>query len=299
MNAEKEAVVELRHPSGSRAEVHLYGATVTSFYAAQEPDRNVLFLSSKASLDCSKPIRGGIPLVFPVFGAADGYPNHGFARTSKWKLIQFNEATGDEKVPTVATFSLDISTKMKTMYPHDFGLLYEVKLYANALTTAFHVENKSEGEMDFQALLHTYLSADSVCDQGVEVEGLQNITYHDKVANAEKKETRAVLHFEQETDSIYANAPSSIVVRMKRSDGKERVVTIEKEAIVKNGSTHMEQQSDVVVWNPWADKAKSMSDFGDDEYLTMVCVEPGRVSEQQKLPAGQAFLLQQTIRLSQ
>jgi glucose-6-phosphate 1-epimerase len=28
-----------------------------------------------------------------------------------------------------------------------------------------------------------------------------------------------------------------------------------------------------VVWNPWAEKAKGFADFGDDEYLTMVCVE--------------------------
>lgn len=27
---------------------------------------------------------------------------------------------------------------------------------------------------------------------------------------------------------------------------------------------------DVVVWNPWAAKAKQMSDFGDDEYKHMV-----------------------------
>jgi glucose-6-phosphate 1-epimerase len=28
-----------------------------------------------------------------------------------------------------------------------------------------------------------------------------------------------------------------------------------------------------VVWNPWSDKAKRMSDFGDDEWPSMLCVE--------------------------
>jgi D-hexose-6-phosphate mutarotase len=28
-----------------------------------------------------------------------------------------------------------------------------------------------------------------------------------------------------------------------------------------------------VVWNPWADKAAQLADFGDEEYLSMVCVE--------------------------
>ena len=28
-----------------------------------------------------------------------------------------------------------------------------------------------------------------------------------------------------------------------------------------------------MVWNPWAEKAKQIADFEDDEYLSMVCVE--------------------------
>ncbi|MEO7910292.1 MAG: D-hexose-6-phosphate mutarotase, partial [Roseiflexaceae bacterium] len=28
-----------------------------------------------------------------------------------------------------------------------------------------------------------------------------------------------------------------------------------------------------VVWNPWAEKAHQLADFGDEEYLSMVCVE--------------------------
>jgi D-hexose-6-phosphate mutarotase len=28
-----------------------------------------------------------------------------------------------------------------------------------------------------------------------------------------------------------------------------------------------------VVWNPWIEKAQQLDDFGDDEYLSMVCVE--------------------------
>lgn len=49
-----------------------------------------LFVSSAASLDGSKPVRGGIPVVFPCFGAPT-HPEHaklsqhGFARSETWK----------------------------------------------------------------------------------------------------------------------------------------------------------------------------------------------------------------------
>ena len=51
-------------PTGESVEVLLHGATVISWKSARGKDN--LFLSSKAHLDGSKPVRGGIPLVFPV-----------------------------------------------------------------------------------------------------------------------------------------------------------------------------------------------------------------------------------------
>lgn len=62
-----------------------------------------LFVSSKAALDGSKPVRGGIPVVFPIFGAPDpakpkfsALSQHGYARSSKWswdgKTVMDNEA---------------------------------------------------------------------------------------------------------------------------------------------------------------------------------------------------------------
>lgn len=56
-------------PTGESIVVHLYGATVTSWKANGQEQ---LFLSQKAHLDGSKPIRGGIPLVFPVCSRKDG-----------------------------------------------------------------------------------------------------------------------------------------------------------------------------------------------------------------------------------
>lgn len=51
-------------PTGEKVEVLLFGATVISWKSANGEEN--LFLSSKAHLDGSKAVRGGIPLVFPV-----------------------------------------------------------------------------------------------------------------------------------------------------------------------------------------------------------------------------------------
>ena len=51
-----------------------------------------------------------------------------------------------------------------------------------------------------------------------------------------------------------------------------------------------------VVWNPGPAKAAKMSDFADDEYKTMICVEPGLIGHQPLLaPGAQARLSQSLI----
>lgn len=50
-------------PTGDSVEVLLFGASVISWKTA---GKERLWLSSAAKLDGSKPVRGGIPVVFPV-----------------------------------------------------------------------------------------------------------------------------------------------------------------------------------------------------------------------------------------
>lgn len=88
---------------GSSVEILLYGASVISWKSASPSNSDVverLFVSSKAFLDGSKPVRGGIPVVFPCFGAPT-HPDHqklsqhGFARSETWtfdSVVMDNEA---------------------------------------------------------------------------------------------------------------------------------------------------------------------------------------------------------------
>ncbi|CAH0478937.1 unnamed protein product [Peronospora belbahrii] len=77
----------------------------------------------------------------------------------------------------------------------------------------------------------------------------------------------------------------------------DHTVTIKKAGFIscKSCRTNVTTKTDVVVWNPWAERAKVMQDFGDMEYKNMVAIEPGRVNVKQPLSAGKTYTLKQTI----
>lgn len=57
---------------------------------------------------------------------------------------------------------------------------------------------------------------------------------------------------------------------------------------------------DVVVWNPWIDKAANTQDFGNEEYRDMVCLEASNAAVHVsggsvEVPAGGSWTASQTI----
>lgn len=66
------------------ASLCMQGAHLVSWKPAGQQE--CLFLSPKAVFSRGKAIRGGIPVCWPWFGAAENGPAHGIARTSEWRL---------------------------------------------------------------------------------------------------------------------------------------------------------------------------------------------------------------------
>ena len=71
-------------------------------------------------------------------------------------------------------------------------------------------------------------------------------------------------------------------------------------AILEDGyktfSVALDNLDDVVVWNPWVDKAARMADFEPkDGWKTMICVEAGSVKGWIKLENGDQFEGAQTV----
>ncbi|ORY04125.1 galactose mutarotase-like domain-containing protein [Clohesyomyces aquaticus] len=281
-------------PSGESVEVLLYGATVTSWKSSGGKTEN-LWLSEKAALDGSKAVRGGIPVVFPVFGpppksghATSSLPQHGFARTSRWEFLGKStsedavDASGSSVKLDFGLYSSGLSEEARTAWPLDFGLVYSVTLSKDSLSTVMSVRNEGETSFEFQMLLHTYLKIKDISK--VSITGLLGVEYVDKVLNASThKQSDAAVTITGEVDRVYSSIPQDTTSVLE--DGKPRFDVVR------------DNLSDTVVWNPWTEKAKAMGDFSPDTgFKEMVCVEVGSVNGWQKLDKGEVFEGGQTIK---
>ncbi|KAI0126921.1 galactose mutarotase-like domain-containing protein [Xylariales sp. AK1849] len=272
-------------PSGESIEVLLYGATVISWKDRAGGER--LWLSEAAKLDGSKAVRGGIPLVFPVFGTAPNHaatsklPQHGFARSATWEFMgsSTSESTGKSDNSVKLDFGLsanNLTEEVKKLWPYPFSLQYSVTLTPDNLGTSMVITNQGEQSFDAQLLLHTYLRVKDIAK--VSVTGLDGSEYVDKVDAAKAKKQSGTVTITSETDRVYtpAKGPSEPVVVSEGGVTKFSVVR--------------DNLEDVVVWNPWTEKAAGMGDFAPkDGYKNMICVEAGAVKGWTKLEAGDAF----------
>lgn len=282
-------------PTGESVSVLLYGATVISWKDRAGGEK--LWVSDAAKLDGSKAVRGGIPLVFPVFGTAPDHaatsklPQHGFARNSRWEFL--GKSTSESSGPSDASVKLDfglssatLDDKTKALWPYGFNLIYSVTLSQDGLGTSIVITNDGSEAFEAQVLLHTYLRVKDITK--IEVTGLENSAYVDKVDAAKAKTQSGGITITGETDRVYTPATDPtvpVVVREKGSEDEEGIFTVVRDGL-----------KDVVVWNPWVDKAAGMADFEpNDGYKNMLCVEAGSVRGWQKLEPGEAFEGGQTI----
>uniref|UniRef100_A0A2C9KR95 glucose-6-phosphate 1-epimerase n=1 Tax=Biomphalaria glabrata TaxID=6526 RepID=A0A2C9KR95_BIOGL len=269
-------IIVLDRGEGTTAVIHLHGATVLSWKCHGVEN---LYMSQSAVFDNKKAIRGGIPVVFPNFGPWPLGPQHGFARIKRWSIAvpPRKDANGD----VIVLFMLEADEETLAMWNYKFRLVYTVVLTATSLMSTLVVHNKDVKSLGFTCLLHTYLRVADI--KHLRIEGLQGLIYVDKLKNGkEKKESREFVTVCKNYDRVYKDAPK----RLNIVSGPEPVRNIELVTF---------NFPDIVVWNPWEEKAKEMSDFDDDGYTEMICVEPGKVLVPITLEAGQQYECKQTL----
>jgi len=305
-------VVTLVHNSGATATIYLWGATLSSYRPSDGQER--IFMSPGALFDGRKAIRGGVPVVFPQFGQPDKtMPQHGFARSSTWSLIE-GQALVDTAEDSRVTLCLRDSDETLKIWPHKFELRYTVTLSAVSLTMSLVVMNTGNAPLSFQALLHTYFRVDDVAE--VAVRGLAGRRFVDKVEHNEVKEQVELdVVLPTFTDRVFRGDNALVVSKgiPSRKDvliyasGPNRlslcapflstVLPPEKRLAfcVSNSATigGRAQACDVVVWNPYPDA--SPADLPPPAWRNFVCVEPGLVDESHTLAAQQEAVIGQHI----
>ncbi len=78
------------------ARVCLLGASVTEF--APTGAQPVVWVSPNSQYKVGTPIRGGIPVCWPWFGAhaTPGFPMHGFVRSEMWHVVRVEDSVPDQ-----------------------------------------------------------------------------------------------------------------------------------------------------------------------------------------------------------
>lgn len=282
--------------SGSTVAIHPYGATLISYQTKQTEH---LFVSDLAKLDGSKPIRGGVPLVFPIFGpppSGSTMPQHGFARRNLWEYLE----SSDEAQAATVTFQLELANVKEGLGDEEWKsgtynckLLYVVEFNDTSLSTTLTMQNTGKVAFPIQALLHTYYKIHngkaldgSLCY----VKGLQGYTNTDKVT----KETpylwtNDTITISSETDRVYSSDKEE-GFNVEIGVGNGKTVELTAKGTVDGKTVPVS----CVVWNPHTEKAAAMSDFSNSQYNDMLCVEPG-ILGQHTLPPGKEAALTQTI----
>lgn len=246
----------------SEAEIYLHGAHVTHFCKKGEPP--LLFMSAASEFAAGKPIRGGVPLIFPWFGPREGFPAHGFARTVEWELAETSLR------PDGA-----VSLLLRLPDVESYELSFRVTV-ADRLSMELGIRNTAGQDTVFETCLHTYFQVSEI--HAVSIHGLAGVRYLDKVAAGETTEGSAPIQIAGEVDRVYLDTAATVEIA---DSGFGRRIRVEK-----SGS------ASTVVWNPWIEKSIRMPDFGEHEYLQMVCVESGNVAQNQiTLAAGESAVL--------
>ncbi len=234
----------------------------------------VLFCSEKVVFQKDKAIRGGVPICWPWFGPKDGLPQHGFARTMEWLLVENNFENQINRIQF--TMHSDESTKL--FFPFDFKITFDIIENENNLLLSLTTVNLDQRPFPITAALHSYFHVDDISN--IEIIGLGDSSFIDKLDNQKiKRQPDAVLEINEEIDRIYLSSNTTKII----DHYLKRTITIDHNA------------SSIVVWNPWAEKCQSISDLSAEEYKKFICIESAIAPKEKILLPNETNILEQNI----
>jgi glucose-6-phosphate 1-epimerase len=230
-----------------------------------------VFVSSTATYEDGRAIRGGIPVIFPQFSDSGPLLKHGFARLVKWKI---GEASEDS-----ATLHLRENDLTLGLWPHPFAASLRIQIGGPELRLTLRIENTGPQTMHFTAALHGYYRVSDLA--ATRVEGLQGLRYEDQVTQeVDRFGQEPVIQFTGEVDRAYLQGGSRTVVLSEPGRRLEATAS---------------GFPDVVVWNPGAATGATLHDLHPNGYQGFVCIEAAAVGHPVTLAPGEGWEGIQTL----
>ena len=235
----------------------------------------LIWLSDCAEFKQGQSVRGGVPVCWPWFGDIEHNPDavqktttvdapfHGLARTLDWQLL--HSSVNSDAVQL--SMQLDASQGL-TDWPHAAILQLHIEL-GERLTIRLDNHNLGAEPLAITQALHTYFAVSDI--HKIEVHGLEDCSYYETLEQWQLREQTGAVTFAGETDRVYLQVPKHLQIVDK---GWQRRI-------------HLRTQGShsAIVWNPWIDKAQTLSGFASDAWQQMLCIENANVLDDHLLLA--------------
>lgn len=271
----------IRH-RGAQLLIAEQGAQLLSYQRDDGPP--LIWLSEQVEYRRGQGLRGGVPVCWPWFGAlarnpaeiqaqyhGARAPAHGLVRTLDWRLEDIRQE--DDAVSI--EFVFDTREQPLADWPHAVELRLGIRL-DQRLHLRLGSHNHGDQPLFLSQALHSYFAVSDI--HQAQVEGLHGCRYIETLEDWQSRLQQGPVTFDGETDRIYLGVPSQISIR---DPGWRRRIHL-----MSSGS------QSAVVWNPWIDKSRSLSQFAADAWTGMLCIETANLLEDRvELPpgAGQAL----------
>ena len=254
-------VVEVNNTK-AKAKISVYSAQVLSFQPTGETE-DLLFVSENAYYQTGKATKGGIPICWPWFGPDPeglGRASHGFVRNRMWSLLSAEEMPDGE---TKIRLGVTADEETLEIWPHRFELVMEILVGAQLRVTLI-TQNTGDEPFSITQACHTYFTIGDITQ--VQVLGLEDKTYLDKADGGAQKTQSGAIAISEETDRIYMDVPSELVVDDRALGRRIRISTT---------GSHT-----AIVWNPWKEISMKMADLEEQDYQRFICVETANAEKE-------------------
>ncbi|MFG0381787.1 D-hexose-6-phosphate mutarotase [Pseudomonas sp. zbq_18] len=256
------------HLGDSELLVAQQGAQILHYQHGEQPP--IIWCSEQAGYNRGQSVRGGIPVCWPWFGdlqrnpqalqhqhaAPSSAPAHGGVRGLDWQLLGV-EQQGES---VTLQFLYDSRQQPLPHWPYDAELRLDIRL-DQRLHLSLTSRNLGKQPLHLSQALHSYFAVSDI--RQASVLGLDGCRYIETLDDWRECRQRGAVQFAGETDRIYLDVPPRLALV---DNGWKRRILIE------TSGSHS-----AVVWNPWIDKAQRLSQFADDAWQRMLCIETANV----------------------